>query len=80
MIDTMVLGKPKTYSGVKDEFATWKCQTFNYLGALSGTLMESASQAETYPQAIPMAQLAEEKKKHRRKTHLRSMRSIILIL
>ena len=46
VIDTRVLGKPKTYSGIKDEFATWKYQTLNYLGALSGDLMESAMLAE----------------------------------
>ena len=35
LIDTRLLGKPKTYSGNKDEFPTFKYQLLNYIGAIN---------------------------------------------
>ena len=41
VIDTRLLGKPRSYSGNRQDFQTFKYSLMNYLGALSPELAEA---------------------------------------
>ena len=59
LVDTRLLGRPKGYSGNKEEFANFKYQLVNYLGAVDTALAEAAQMATQHDGIIQLAALPE---------------------
>ena len=57
LVDTRLLGRPKGYSGNKEEFANFKYQLVNYLGAVDTALAEAAQMATQHDRPIHLAAL-----------------------
>ena len=63
VIDTRLLGKPRSYSGNKQDFQTFKYSLMNYLGALSPELADITKAAAGAPKPIIMSALSDAEKK-----------------
>ena len=66
VIDTRLLGKPRSHSGNKGDFQTFKYSLMSYLGALSPELAELTKKAPGSQNPIMVAGLNDDDKKNSR--------------
>ena len=62
LIDTKLLGRPKSYSGARGEWGPWKLVFISYIGALSPALLARLQHAERQPSPLPLSALSDDEK------------------
>ena len=60
IIDTKLLGKPPRFEGDINTWKMWRFQTFAYLGALDGSLIDHLKAVESQTGIIDWDTLSEE--------------------
>ena len=66
LVDTQLMGLPKGYAGIKEEFVSFKYQLDNYLGTVDPALAEATQWATQQDGIIQLAALPEPRQKHAR--------------
>ena len=64
IIDTRALGKPKSYSGNKAEFPSFKYAFKNYISAVNQTMGDRLHAAESEVQPILLSSMGDEARAH----------------
>ncbi len=62
LIDTKLLGRPKSYSGARRQWGPWKLVFISYIGALSPALLARLEHAERQPSPLPLSALSDDEK------------------
>ena len=66
LVDTRLLGRPKTYSGSKPEWAQWKFVFKSYIGAVDQSLLTSMDTAEVQNVALDFNTYGPQAQQHAR--------------
>ena len=62
LIDTKLLGRPKSYSEACGEWGQWRLVFISYIGALSPAPLARLEHAERQPSPLPLSALSDDEK------------------